>query len=149
MKDGEYRITMLDCAEGDCFFLEFRFDSMEYTILMDTGPGVCWITSLKPFLDQLIAKNKKINVLVITHIDRDHIGGAIKLFQSEEYSGLVEEVWFNGLKQVLNIDAVSSVSDNQTAYQRLIFQHQHNDSSDGVHDISAKQALSLKVSKTK
>lgn len=143
MKDGEYRITMLDCAEGDCFFLEFRFDSMEYTILMDTGPGVCWITSLKPFLDQLIAKNKKINVLVITHIDSDHIGGAIKLFQSEEYSGLVEEVWFNGLKQVLNIDAVSSVSDNQTAYQRLIFQHQHNDSSDGVHDISAKQALSL------
>lgn len=143
MKDGEYRITMLDCAEGDCFFLEFCFDSMEYTILMDTGPGVCWTTSLKPFLDHLIAKKKKINVLVITHIDSDHIGGAIKLFQSEEYSGLVEEVWFNGLRQVLNIDAVSSVPGNQTAYQRIIFQHLHNDSLDGVHPISAKQALSL------
>lgn len=143
MKNGEYRITMLDCAEGDCFFLEFCFDSMEYTILMDTGPRVCWITSLKSFLDQLILKKKKINVLVITHIDNDHIGGAIKLFQCEEYSGLVEEVWFNGLKQVLNMDAASSISDNQAAYQRLIFQHQHNDLSDGVHDISAKQALSL------
>lgn len=143
MKDGEYRITMLDCAEGDCFFLEFCFDSIEYTILMDTGPGICWTTSLKPFLDQLIAEKKKINILVITHIDNDHIGGAIRLFQNEEYSGLVEEVWFNGLKQVLNIDAASSVSDNQAAYQRMIFQHQHNDSSDGIHDISAKQALSL------
>lgn len=143
MKDGEYRITMLDCAEGDCFFLEFYFDSMKYTILMDTGPGVCWTTSLKPFLDQLIAKKEKINVLVITHIDNDHIGGAIRLFQSEEYSGLVEEVWFNGLKQVLNTDAVSSVSDNQAAYQRIIFQHRHNDSSEGTHPISAKQALSL------
>lgn len=143
MKDGEYRTTMLDCAEGDCFFLEFCFDSMEYTILVDTGPGACWTTSLKPFLDQLIAKKKKINVLVITHIDSDHIGGAIKLFQSEEYSGLVDEVWFNGLKQVLNIDAVSSVSGNQAAYQRIIFQHLHNDSLDGVHPISAKQALSL------
>lgn len=88
MKDGEYRITMLDCAEGDCFFLEFYFDSMKYTILMDTGPGVCWTTSLKPFLDQLIAKKEKINILVITHIDSDHIGGAIKLFQNEEYSDL-------------------------------------------------------------
>ena len=143
MKDGEYRITMLDCAEGDCFFLEFYFDSMKYTILMDTGPGVCWTTSLKPFLDQLIAKKEKINILVITHIDSDTIGGAIKLFQNEEYSDLVDEVWFNGLKQVLNIEAVSSVSDNQDAYQRTIFQHQHNDFSDGVHDISAKQALSL------
>lgn len=143
MKDGEYRITMLDCAEGDCFFLEFCFDSMEYTILMDTGPGACWTTSLKPFLDQLIEEKKKINVLVITHIDSDHIGGAIKLFQSEEYSDLVEEVWFNGLKQVLNSDAVSSVSDNQAAYQRIIFQHRHDDSLNGFHPVSAKQALSL------
>lgn len=143
MKDGEYRITMLDSAEGDCFFLEFCFDSMDYTILMDTGPGKCWSTSLKPLLDQLIAKKEKINVLVITHIDNDHIGGAIRLFQSEEYSGLVEEVWFNGLKQVLNTDAVSSVSDNQAAYRRIIFQHRHNDFSDATHPISAKQALSL------
>lgn len=143
MKDGEYRITMLDCAEGDCFFLEFCFDSMEYTILMDTGPEACWTTRLKPFLDRLIEEKKKINVLVITHIDNDHIGGAIKLFQSEEYSGLVEEVWFNGLKQVLNMNAVSSVPDNQDAYQHIIFQHLHNDSADGVHDISAKQAQSL------
>lgn len=143
MKDGEYRITMLDCAEGDCFFLEFYFDSIEYTILMDTGPRGCWTTRLKPFLDQLIAKRKKINVLVITHIDDDHIGGAIKLFQSKEYSDLIEEVWFNGLKQVLNIDRASSATDNQTAYQSIIFQHRHNDFSDGVHEISAKQALSL------
>ena len=127
MKDGEYRITMLDCAGGDCFFLEFYFDSMEYTILMDTGPGRCWTTRLKPFLDQLIAKRKTINVLVITHIDDDHIGGAIKLFQSKEYSDLIEEVWFNGLKQVLNIDRASSATDNQTAYQSIIFQHRHND----------------------
>lgn len=143
MKDGEYRITMFDSAEGDCFFLEFYFDSTKYTILMDTGPGMCWTTSLKPFLDQLIAKKEKINVLVITHIDNDHIGGAIRLFQSKEYSDLVEEVWFNGLKQVLNTDAVNSVSDNQTAYQRIIFKHRHNDSSDGTHPISARQALSL------
>ena len=121
MKDGEYRITMLDCAEGDCFFLEFGFDSREYTILVDTGPGGCWNARLKPFLDQLIADRKKINTLVITHIDNDHIGGAIKLFQNDEYSDLVEEVWFNGLKQILNVDTVSSVFDNQTAYQRIIF----------------------------
>ncbi len=143
MKDGEYRITMLECEEGDCFFLEFCFDSKKYSILIDTGPGKCWATQLKPLLDQLIEKKQKINILLISHIDNDHIGGAIKLFQSEEYSSLVEEVWFNGLRQVLNTNSFNSVSDNQVAYQRIIFQHRHNDFPDGTHPISSKQALSL------
>lgn len=110
---------------------------------MDTSPGKCWDSNLKPFLDRLIAQKKKINVLVITHIDSDHIGGAIKLFQHKEYSNLVEEVWFNGLKQVLKMDTCSSTSDNQAAYQFIIAQHRHDDALDGIRPISATQALSL------
>ena len=143
MKDGEYCMTMLDSEEGDSFFLEFGFDSKTYTMLIDTGPVKCWTDKLKPFLDFLISKNKKINVLIITHIDNDHIGGAIEMFQYEEYSELVEEVWFNGLNQILNIYNDNRECDNQLAYKRIIFQHQHNDFLDGIRDISANQAISL------
>ena len=136
------RITMLKVADGDCFFVEFFYEENSFNILVDTGPVSCWGTVLKPFLDQLIVDGKKIDVLLITHIDGDHIGGAIKLFESEKYSSLIDQVWFNGLRQIA-FDNTKVVTENEIkAFRKLETLHWH-DTEDVNGPISAKQAESL------
>lgn len=143
MKAKTYRITMLKCAEGDCFFLEFYFDSTEYNILIDTGPGKCWDSILKPFLDTLILEKKRINTMIITHIDSDHIGGALKLFCDEQYSNLIDDIWFNGLTQILHPEHKIATEVDLRGYQHLLHYHKHSVFSDGTNPISTSQALSL------
>ena len=41
-----------------------------------------------------------IDLLVVTHIDSDHIGGVVPFLASSEARGHVREVWFNGAPQL-------------------------------------------------
>ena len=133
---------MLRVSDGDCIFLEFAFDDRLFNILVDTGPASCWETVLRPFLDQLFEDKKKIDVLLITHIDGDHIGGALKLFDNEKYSNLVKEVWFNGLKQIAFNAAKEAAEKEEKAFRELRAMHWH-DAQEVDGPISAKQAESL------
>lgn len=139
---NQYRITMLPVADGDCFFLEFKHDNGMFNILIDCGPISTWETSLKVFLDNLIATGKRIDLLLITHIDGDHIGGALKLFGNHTYSGLIKEVWFNGLQQVAIHDAAEATVLENKAFRKLNAMHWHG-TQDIEGPISATQAESL------
>lgn len=133
---------MLNASEGDCFLLEFFTLQENINILIDTGPVVCWENELKTILDHFISEKKRINVLIITHIDSDHIGGALKLFQEKCYSDIIDDVWFNGLKQLLiNSDTSASERENR-AFRKLNELHWH-DTSNLNGPISANQAVSL------
>lgn len=134
-------ITMLRAAEGDCFFLEFFFDDKTFNIMIDSGPWTCWKKELLPFLDKLIQANKRINVLLITHIDADHIGGAINLFEHQNYSNIVDEIWFNGLRQIILTEKESTEKDEE-AFNKLRAGHWH-DFQEPTEKISAKQSVTL------
>lgn len=134
-------ITMLRAAEGDCFFLEFFFDDKTFNIMIDSGPWTCWKKELLPFLDKLIQANKRINVLLITHIDADHIGGAINLFEHQNYSNIVDEIWFNGLRQIILTEKESTEKDEK-AFNKLRAGHWH-DFQEPTEKISAKQSVTL------
>ena len=133
---------MLPVGEGDCFYIEFELIDCKFTMLIDCGTTACWNTVLKPFLDELIQDGETIDILLITHIDSDHIGGALKLFSAAEYRKIVKTVWFNGLHQI--IDNVTNEQSQKTAlaYRKLCAAHQHNmHNEDGP--ISAGQACTL------
>ena len=118
-KSYPYQIAMLQAEEGDCFFLEFGEGSDSFTMLIDCGRSTTW-EKLKCFLDEKTKswpENKKIDVLLITHFDQDHIEGAMELFQDEVYSQKVGEVWHNGLPQIAphlpqDINEISNSSKN-------------------------------------
>ena len=46
----------------------------------------CWEPTLKPFLDRLGKEEKQIDVLLISHFDADHLGGALRLLERKDYS---------------------------------------------------------------
>ncbi|MFV2032132.1 MAG: DNA internalization-related competence protein ComEC/Rec2, partial [Gammaproteobacteria bacterium] len=85
---GDYRLTVLDVGTGTSVVLETRNHSLVY----DFGPGNdqgysagLWV--LKPFLRHqgIVAPD----LMVISHIDRDHSGGFYSLRQSFDPARLV------------------------------------------------------------
>lgn len=64
-------IKMLQAFEGDCIFLQFIYEDNVFNMLIDSGPIACWNASLKCFLDELIEENRKIDLMVLTHIDSE------------------------------------------------------------------------------
>lgn len=91
-------IHFLPAKSGDCFVIEF--DNKD-CILIDGGYASTYKEELKPLLLQLRAKGCRIILLLVTHIDQDHISGAIRLLeengsQSTPQIIAIENIWFNG-----------------------------------------------------
>lgn len=91
-------IKMFPAGAGDCFMVEFIKE--DYRILIDGGYAETYRRYLKEYLAGLAAQGKKIDLLIITHIDSDHIGGIQAFLEENGVAGNpavigVEEVWYN------------------------------------------------------
>ena len=111
MRGWNAKIHILPANAGDCFLIEFNNNEC---ILIDTGFEETYYKYLKPLLIELNEKGKKIILLVITHIDKDHIGGAKKLLEENGDYNIpniikIENVWYNGFK---NLVFQKKLSDN-------------------------------------
>ena len=96
-------IRALPANAGDCFIIEFIKE--DYCILVDGGYSDTYYKYLKKDLLELASHGKHINLLIITHIDSDHIGGVIA-FLKENSSAIhpnvigVDEVWYNAFQHM-------------------------------------------------
>lgn len=77
--DKSIELIVCDVGQGDAILLQ----QGQFQLLIDTGPDEAVLSCLNrhlPFLD------KKIDVLVLTHYDDDHIGGFASLTNSHQIS---------------------------------------------------------------
>lgn len=91
-------VHFLPAKSGDCFVVEF--DNKD-CILIDCGYVSTYKKELKPLLLQLRAKGCRLILFLITHIDQDHISGAIQFLQENGKQDApqiiaIENIWFNG-----------------------------------------------------
>ncbi len=66
-------------------------------MLVDTGPDECW-PQLRERLSKITPDSqggRHIDLMVISHIDHDHIGGAALLFNDKSIGLTFGDVWFN------------------------------------------------------
>ena len=94
--DDKIKITMLPARAGDCLLIEFIKE--DYRILIDGGYADTYDKYLRQKLVSLAEQGKKINLMVITHIDADHIGGILAFLKengsaNESTIIQVDEVW--------------------------------------------------------
>ena len=104
MKINGVTIQMLPAASGDCIYLEFP-DS-DFRMLIDGGYAKTYQKYLKKFLLKLAAEGKRLNLIVVTHIDDDHISGIRALLKENGDSRNpkiieIDEIWFNSLNQCI------------------------------------------------
>lgn len=96
------QVTMLPAKEGDCLLISYGDEEKKY-ILIDAGRAWTYNNALKTYLaDNNI---KTLELLVVTHVDRDHIDGMLKLVNDATLDLEVKDVWFNTWDH-LNGDAI-------------------------------------------
>lgn len=72
-------------------------------ILIDGGPYFNFEIQLKAMM-KIAPDMKELELLVITHVDIDHIDGTILLLQQKNLPFTIKDVWFNGLQQMRQAD---------------------------------------------
>lgn len=94
-----FRIQMLPAEHGDCLWVEYGEAEKPRFILIDGGTAGTWKRLKKKIVDEKTKRGGKLHVdlLVITHVDADHIGGSLKLMEEDGPLGVTfGDVWFNG-----------------------------------------------------
>ena len=132
-------IKFLKADNGDSILISIvDSDKNNRNILIDGGIKKTYKTDkgskgkpefgeLKTIIDIIRKNNKFIDLLIITHIDEDHIGGIIKWFDDDENAfKLIKEVWFNSgkgiatfLKQSENKDLEHIINPDKTTVTSL------------------------------
>lgn len=80
-----FTLEPLQAAEGDCLLLHWDSDGARRLAIIDGGPGTIWEKSLRPRLEELADANGDapltVDLVMVSHVDADHIVGIKKLFR--------------------------------------------------------------------
>ena len=95
------RVEMLAAGHGDCLWIEYGDRRRRSRVLVDCGTASTYAKVLKPRLEQLPPDQRAFELLILSHVDDDHIGGAIPMLKALNSLGLrFGDVWFNGWKHM-------------------------------------------------
>jgi beta-lactamase superfamily II metal-dependent hydrolase len=102
MADSTFTIELLPAKQGDAIWVKYSKGEMIRRILIDGGPIKAYPELEKKLKAELKPGNKRVELIVITHVDTDHIEGIIRLLMDEPDQWLVapKEIWFNGWKHI-------------------------------------------------
>lgn len=93
-----FNIEMLPAKHGDALLIEYG-DEDTHRMLIDGGP-----LNAYPDLASRLAKlpQKGIELLVITHVDNDHVEGIVRLLAEplQKWAVKPREIWFNGWRHI-------------------------------------------------
>lgn len=90
-----FLLEMLPAREGDCVLITYGDEGHPHRILVDGGRAATYREIKARFL-QLPEDQRTFELLVITHVDRDHIEGALALVKDEAAPITFKDIWFNG-----------------------------------------------------
>ncbi|PWD91034.1 AVAST type 1 anti-phage system MBL fold metallo-hydrolase Avs1a [Ignatzschineria cameli] len=99
----DINIKMIPASHGDAFFISIP--NQAFNILVDTGIKSTYDNFIKQQLKSLKDRGELLNVLIITHIDSDHIGGSLSLLKdnkSSTESKIIEinDIWHNSYRHI-------------------------------------------------
>jgi hypothetical protein len=90
-----FRIDMLPAREGDCLWIEYGDPKRPRRILVDGGRHSAYRT-LKARFAALRPSERSFELLLLSHVDADHIEGLLKLVSDPDLRVRFKDVWFNG-----------------------------------------------------
>lgn len=139
------KINIYPAKEGDALLV--RLGNDDINLIIDMGYDVTYQNYMKKDLLSLSAQSKKINLMIITHIDQDHILGAITFLEENNKKDKIidiDEIWFNSFRHLQfektckpleqdELHILSSIT-NQNKYRKKI---------DGLHYVTVEQGTTL------
>jgi hypothetical protein len=86
---------MLPAREGDCLWIEYGDEKRPRRVLIDGGRQSTYAILRQRFA-VLPAEQSEFELLILSHVDADHIEGFLKLVADPELPVRFKDVWFNG-----------------------------------------------------
>lgn len=120
------RVHFLKANHGDSILISHASGDQTFNLLIDGGPGKAFKhgPSLRHkgdlclVLDDIKKKNQNIDLLILTHVDDDHIGGLIRGFEASGYlSAMVKKIWFNSSKIITDYFNHAQIEENDIFLQ--------------------------------
>lgn len=94
-----FTIEALPAGHGDCLWIEYGDRGTTHRVLIDCGTqGTA--KALLARVDAVPANERFLELFVLSHIDSDHIGGALPFFKAVKRGLRFGDVWFNGWRHV-------------------------------------------------
>lgn len=135
-------LKIFPAINGDAMLLNLA----GFNLLIDSGYVETYSHYIKPALAEIQASGGKLGLMVITHIDADHISGAIKFLSEQQQAPVisVENIWHNSyrhLSKFISTTVLDSFNgkDVETLPAKSIIKHDEQKDK----EISASQGSSL------
>ena len=94
-----FRIEMLPAQQGDALWIEYGDPAHPHRILVNAGTPPTYQV-VRDRIRQLPEETRDIELFIVTHIDTDHIGGALRLLADDALGFQPGDIWFNGWRQL-------------------------------------------------
>ena len=98
-----FHINMLPARQGDCLWIEYGEEENPHRVIIDGGTTGTY-PILHRHIDTLPKHKRRFELLVVTHIDSDHIGGGLSLLSDETSCVAFNDIWFNGWRHLPGSD---------------------------------------------
>jgi len=86
---------MLPASRGDCLWIEYGDNASPSRILIDGGLMRTG-RALRQRILELPEVQRRFMLVIVTHVDLDHIGGILELFRDPPKGLVIDDLWFNG-----------------------------------------------------
>lgn len=95
-------VELLPAENGDCLWVEYGSGNARHRLIIDGGTKATGQTLIER-ADAALRGNGgslDIDLLVVTHVDNDHIAGMVEFLRWLPRSVRIHDVWFNGWKHL-------------------------------------------------
>lgn len=137
-------IELFPAGNGDAILIDFG----EQLMLIDTGFTSTFRDHIKPRLQELHAVGRRLSLFVVTHIDADHISGAISFIKENGPSNNpaiigIDEIWFNSYRHLVFEEKEQGVFEGETPAIDITGGLESVETEDEVRMVSYKQGSTL------
>jgi hypothetical protein len=94
-----FRVELLPAKHGDAIWIEYSAAGSTRRMLVDGGPIGAY-DALEARVRRVPKNERLLELLVVTHVDSDHIEGIIKLLDQPQLGLRLRDLWFNGWTQL-------------------------------------------------
>ena len=139
------QIKMYPACQGDAFLVSFNNESTN--IIIDMGLGNTYTDLIKPDLTALKHRGCNIDLLVVTHVDNDHIEGAIKFVKENAGNNEiieVKEVWHNSYRHLQFTKSAKALEHDEITTLKQICSHNNARAERaGLQNVSIEEGITL------
>lgn len=139
------RINLIPAGYGDCIIISIEEKCM-YNILIDGGVTKTYQKFIKSKIHEMVDAGQKLNLMICTHMDNDHICGLIETLKKEKAEN-IENIWYNGFLQIIDEKYYSKTNSEYTIgdteiLDKIIFRGMI---SDEEQEVGINEGMSLSV----